>query len=578
MTYAIMRFSKLKSWAEVGASGAHTYRTRLTPNANPEKLALNKTGRGTRGDVLKDVKSRVFAVTDKPRSNAVLALEFLLTASPEWFDGKSSAEVRQWANASTAWLKKTFGTENMVHVVLHQDESTPHLVAYVVPEKNGKLNARGYTGTPELVSSLQTDYAEAMAGFGLERGTKGSKAEHQTIRDWYGHINATALAAADDLVKIPEPADPPDTTWMLPRGRREAVEAWKGQERGERRKIVQEAAKMALEAVTAKRQVEGLKQENGKLFAEVEDLRKNLSAAYEALGLSKEAITQLRKSNTTLIAQRLGYTGTVQQKENAIDLLKRLAGFDYSQSVAWLHAEFGPVVTGSVVSKSAEQADAPRPFTKTENAIKRAVSAQLDALDCEQYRVTLMSYDGSQKSFLPGKARGKNIPERFYNRDEIIEMIPFLRYQNNQGMNVLLTPIDDDGYYLLIDDVRLSKDELEKQGFRPCLYQATSWNSYQAVLKVPKGDRTAALAFVQQLNQQHGDPEMQALRQGFRLAGFRNMKPKHLKDGLYPFVRVLSAVNRVCRLCAHAISKAAKADLLTYPQGQQKEDNLVIKM
>ena len=576
MSFAIMRFSKLKSWAAVGSSGSHTYRTRLTPNANPEKLALNRTGRGTKGDVLKDVKSRVFAVTDRPRSNAVLALEFLLSASPEWFDGKSSAEVNEWANASTAWLKRTFGDENLVHVVLHRDESTPHLVAYVVPEKNGKLNARGFTGTPELVSSLQTEYADAMANFGLQRGIKGSRAEHQTVRDWYGHLNQTALAGANELVKIPEPTNPPDTLWMLPGARREALEAWKGQERGERRKIVQEAAKTALQAVTARHQVAELKQENGKLSAEVGDLRKNLSAAYEALGLSKEEITQLRKSNTTLIAQRLGYSGAVEAKENAIDLLKRVAGFDYSQSVAWLHAEFGPVITGSVVSKSAEQTNEPRPFTKTEKAIKRAVDAQLDALDCERYRITLISYDQSQKPFLPGKRGGKNNPERFYTRDEIIELIPFLRYQNNQGMNVLLTPIDDRRHYMLIDDVRLSKDELENRGFRPCLYQATSWNSNQAVLKVHDGDRAAALAFVQELNREHGDPQMQALRQGIRLAGFRNMKPKHLRDGLYPFVRVLSAVNRVCNLCARLISKVEH--LSTYPQAQQQEQNLVMKL
>lgn len=578
MTYAIMRMTKLKSWAEVGSSGSHTYRIRLTPNADPERLALNKTGKGTKGDVLKDVKTRVAEVTKKPRSNAVLALEFLLSASPEFFQGKSQAEVNEWANASTAWLKNTFGRENLVHVVMHQDESTPHLVAYIVPEKDGKLNARGYTGTPELLSDMQTGYAEAMAKFGMERGIKGSKAKHQTVRDWYGHLNQTAYAAAENLAQVPEPQDPPDIpVWTGPEARRKALDGWKAQERGERRKLVQEAAKSALQAVSAKHEVAGLKQENGKLSAEVEDLRKNLSAAYEALGLSKEEIIQLRKSNTTLIAQRLGYTGSVLPKENAIDLLKRVAGFDYSQSVAWLHAEFGPVVTGVIVSKSAELANEPKPFTKTENAIKRAVNAQLDAVDCEQYKITLMSYDESQKSFVPGKSRQKGGAERFYSRDEIIEMIPFLRFQNNQGMNVLITPVDDNGYYILLDDIKLSEEELQRRGFQPCLYQQTSWNSFQAVLKVPKNmDRDAVLAVCQELNRQHGDPEMQALRQPFRLAGFRNMKPKHLKDGLYPFIKVLSTVNSVCQRCISMVRKVEKARLIHISTGPGTERKFVI--
>lgn len=569
MTYAIMRMSKLKSWSAVGSSGSHTYRTRITPNANPEHLALNRTGKGTKGDVLKDVRARVLEITKKPRSNAVLGFEFLLSASPEWFQGKTNAEITEWANANAIWLKTQFGNDNLVHLVLHMDESTPHLVAYVVPEREGKLNARGYTGTPELLSNMQTSYAEAMARFGMDRGLKGSKAKHQTVRDWYGHLNQTADSASARLVKVSDPTDPPDLpAWTLPKVRREAMETWKGQEAGVRRKLVQEAAQSALEAVSAKHQVANLRQENGKLSAEVVDLRKNLSAAYESLGLSKEEISQLRKSNKTLIAQRLGFMGVVEPKENAIDLLKRVAGFDYSQSVAWLHAEFGPVATGSIISKAVSEADLPRPFTKTEVAIKRVVDMQLDALDCERYRITLMSYNEAQRPFLPGKQKGK---ERFYNKDEIIELIPFLRYHNNQGMNVLLTPMDDNGYYILIDDVRLSQEELDRRGYRTCLYQQTSWNSYQAILKVPKeSDRTAVLAIAQEFNKKFGDPEMQALRQPIRLAGFRNMKPKHLKDGLYPFVRLVRAANTVCVRCIDMIRKVGLSTESTGPSTDRK--------
>lgn len=574
MSYAILRLSKLKSWSAVGGSGAHTYRAITTPNADPARAALNLTGTGTKGDVLGDVRRRVDNITSKPRSNAVLALELLLTASPEHFQGKSQAEVKAWARANTVWLRQTFGKENVVHLVLHQDESTPHLVAYVVPERDGRLNARAVTGTPELLSSMQTSYADAMAKFGLQRGIEGSQARHQTVKDWYGHLNAAAAVGEKRVNAVTDPEPPPSLpVWTLPEARQRAVRAWQGAEGGKRRAIVQQAARDALAASTAQAEVRELEQDNGRLSGELAATREKLAGAYQALGLGKEAVAALRRSNTTLVASRLDYTGTVLPKENAIDLLKRVGGFDYGQAVAWLHAELGPVVTGAVVSRAAEQANAPRPFTKAENVIKQAVDVQLDALDAERYRLTLMSYDESQKPFLPGKRR-RSSEEHFYTRAEVVDLIPWLRFQNNQGMNILVTPMDDAAHYILLDDARLSAEDLERTGFQPCVVQQSSWESHQVVFKVPRSmDRDAVLAMFSELNRTHGDMAITGLRHPFRLPGFRNMKPKHLKDGLYPFVKVKLAVNRMCMLCMQLVSRVEKAKLSTYPQDHVQQEN-----
>lgn len=47
------------------------------------------------------------------------------------------------------WLEKTYGKDNVVHAALHMDESTPHIAAYIVPEKDGKLNCREFLGGRE---------------------------------------------------------------------------------------------------------------------------------------------------------------------------------------------------------------------------------------------------------------------------------------------------------------------------------------------------------------------------------------------------------------------------------------------
>lgn len=566
MTYAILRLSKLKTWSNVSGSGAHTYRTITTPNADPSRANLNVTAIGNKGDVLTDVKRRVNDITKKPRKNAVLAIEFLLTASPEFFDGKTQTEIRAWANASTKWLKTQFGKDNVVHVVMHQDEKTPHLVAYVVPEKAGRLNARGIIGNPEMLTHIQTSYAESVASFGLKRGQQGSQAKHQTAKEWYSKLNDAAEAAAN--VEVVPPSPPPGLgIFMGQKARREAVEAWQASEAAERKKLIQAAAAASLALCDMRHQVDMIKTENSKITDEVINLRRNLSAAYETLGLGKEAITALRTSNTTLVAHRLGYTGPIMPKENAIDLLKRVGGFDYGQAVAWLYAEFGPVVTGAVVGKAAQEADVPRPFTKAENAIKRAVTAQLDALDADRYRLTLISYDESQKPIVPGK-RKTNDEEKFYTKSEIIDMIPWLKFQNNQGMNVLITPMDDVAYYILLDDSRLSASQLEQRGFKPCIIQESSWSSTQVVFKVPKTmDRDAVMSVFSSLNTEYGDAKITGLRHPFRVPGFRNMKPKHLREGTYPFVKVLSAVNTMCQRCMNLVRNCDNSQVINISTG-----------
>lgn len=569
MSFAIMRLAKLKTWSAVSSSSSHTYRTRLTLNADPEKLALNKTGKGSKGDVLRDVRKRVEEVTTKPRSNAVLALEFLLSASPEWFEGKSNAEINEWANASTGWLKDVFGSKNVVHVVMHNDESTPHLVAYVVPEKDKRLNSKGYIGSPELMSNLQTSYAEAVSRFDLQRGLKGSKAQHTTVKDWYGHINK----ASEKLVEAPAPLDPPEVSWMMPRARSDAVNAWRSGEKKVRQDLIKAAAKSVLEVSIANNKINELKDDNASLSSQLETMRDSLSQAYASLNLTKEEVSSLRRSNTTLIAQRLGYFGVIEKNENAIDFIKRVAGFDYQQTIAWLHAELGPVITGSIVARSSAQANEPRPFTRVENIIKEQVSTQLDALDCDNYRLTLMSYDPSKKPFLPGK-RGKESTEIFYTKQDVIDAIPFLRTKNNQDMNILITPISD-SYYILLDDSKLSLEELKDSGFKPCLVQSTSYDSTQAVFKVPSNlNKNYVLALFNELNKSLGDERITGLRHPFRLAGFRNLKPKHLRDGLYPFVKIISAVNVMCQKCINLVKDI---ELSTYAQLQQQEEKSLVK-
>ena len=85
MPHAIARIAKLKS-GNVGASEKHTKRERETPNANPEIDNIRFIGQPDSSNLPNleaIVRERIGQQTI--RKNAVLCVEMLLTASPEYF-------------------------------------------------------------------------------------------------------------------------------------------------------------------------------------------------------------------------------------------------------------------------------------------------------------------------------------------------------------------------------------------------------------------------------------------------------------------------------------------------------------
>lgn len=114
----------------------------------------------------------------------MLAFEVFLGASPDWFEQQAPEQVEAWAEANIAWLKGRFGN-NLMQVVLHTDEQTPHIHAYCHPvQSDGRLSYKEMLGTPKLLSDLQTDYALAMKPLGLRRGLMKSSATHEDTKRW----------------------------------------------------------------------------------------------------------------------------------------------------------------------------------------------------------------------------------------------------------------------------------------------------------------------------------------------------------------------------------------------------------
>ena len=161
--HSIIRIKKHKSIASLQSRENHTYRKRETPNADPAKLHRNKLlfGQENYSAVADNFLQEYKSAGSKIRKDAVLAVEFLLTASPEFFDEGSKNErderLKKWCEAQIEFMKKEHGEKNILCMYLHLDEKTPHIEAYVVPmDGKGKLNCKSFYGARNALNQLQT--------------------------------------------------------------------------------------------------------------------------------------------------------------------------------------------------------------------------------------------------------------------------------------------------------------------------------------------------------------------------------------------------------------------------------------
>ncbi len=205
---------------------AHIARTKMPPNAIPELTYLNEElveypeGVHDRTQAIQ-YRLETAGLTRKIGTNQVQVIRVMLTGTHE--DMKRIAQegrLKAWCTDNLEWLRRTFGTENVVSAVLHMDEATPHIHAAVVPivtgerrkireKKTDKPGTRKYrtksTARPRLcaddvmsrvkLKEYQDTYAAAMAKYGLQRGIDGSKARHVTTQEFY----RTAIARQQNL-------------------------------------------------------------------------------------------------------------------------------------------------------------------------------------------------------------------------------------------------------------------------------------------------------------------------------------------------------------------------------------------
>lgn len=179
----------------------------------------------------------------KIRKGQICCIEIRMSASVEGMaEIIEQGRLMEWCRESIKWAQKEHGKENIVSAVLHMDEETPHLHVSLVPvvsgeskkqrttkkraakdkekaEKNGeeapkkkrRYKKKSTVETLRLCADdvmtqwdlkrRQTEYAVAMAPFGLERGEEGSPAKHKDLAQYYKEQYELQRGRLDELLK-----------------------------------------------------------------------------------------------------------------------------------------------------------------------------------------------------------------------------------------------------------------------------------------------------------------------------------------------------------------------------------------
>lgn len=226
LNYAIFRSEPIYIINDLAQIGSHNKREKHAYNSNPDiKIELSKnnielkplTEKYVKGfkKLVKDYEKEHNERTKTERedrkrtfnqmldkSKNVVADELLFTATNEFFKSMPKEDIKDWADTCMEFVYEDLGytKEQILHSVIHLDETTPHIHCVVVPlvKKLGKrTNTERYTISKKQyirdkihLSELQDKYHKRLTdkGYDLERGIKDSDRKHIKIKD-YKKIN-----------------------------------------------------------------------------------------------------------------------------------------------------------------------------------------------------------------------------------------------------------------------------------------------------------------------------------------------------------------------------------------------------
>ena len=198
MAKAVIHVQKYSG--SIGGLGQHIDRTKEVENANSNLTSENLEIIKPTGTLAQDIKARIkegYNGKRKIRADQVKYVGVLVSGSHDQMKKiEEKGYLTQWAKDSYDFVCEKFGKENVIRGALHLDEKTPHIHFGVVPiTKDGRLSAKDFLNGKKALYDIQTNYAEKVSKYGLERGENHAKRKHITTAQYYKYINQNDLTA-----------------------------------------------------------------------------------------------------------------------------------------------------------------------------------------------------------------------------------------------------------------------------------------------------------------------------------------------------------------------------------------------
>lgn len=207
--FNILRTRKIKTLGRIYAVAAHNLRLKSQANVDESKSKNNQVifdslnfDRQERGGLYKSLMTYYDGLQIKRKQDNVLMYEYVVTASPEFFQGKTPGKVKEWADHQSKFFQEQFGNNYKV-AFLHLDEKTPHLhiicsteIKSVKKYKNRYGSCEKETWSlnskhidPEFLVALHDKHAAWNKKFNLSRGVRGLQATHTELKEFYKEVH-----------------------------------------------------------------------------------------------------------------------------------------------------------------------------------------------------------------------------------------------------------------------------------------------------------------------------------------------------------------------------------------------------
>ena len=164
--YAILRFAKYKG-PEIGNIEAHNERSKEKYASNPDvdisrskyNFHLIEPKQKYRAEAERQIKE----AGCRTRSDSVRVVEALVTATPEFFQGKKKSEIKAYFQEALTFIQQNQDPKKIISAVVHMDEKTPHMhLAFVPLTADGRLSAKEIVGNKKKLSRWQDKFWEHM--------------------------------------------------------------------------------------------------------------------------------------------------------------------------------------------------------------------------------------------------------------------------------------------------------------------------------------------------------------------------------------------------------------------------------